>query len=210
VLEFVENLGGFDFEGGGVDAAVGGLVEEVANLEEGFAGINVDAFDDGGFAGVGFGDDEVFNAALAGGDGDGEHAGNGAEGAIEAQLADEKEVAEVVELECSIGAEDADGHGKVEAGALFFDVSGGEVDGDVGGGEVEAGVADGGADAVAGFTDGGIGEADGVEVVILRFDSGEIDFDVNDVGVDAVDRGAEGFEEHESAGSVQGWGTGFR
>jgi len=212
VLEFVKDLSSFDFECGGVNTAVGGLVEKVADLEERFNRIDVDAFDDGGFAGVGFGNDEVFDASLAGGDGDGEHAGDGAKGAVEAELTDEEEVVEVTELEGSIGAEDADGHGKVEAGALFLDVGGGEVDGDVSGGEVEAGVADGGADAVAGFANGGVGEADGVEVVLLGFDGGEIDFDVDDVGVDAVDGGADGFEEHGSGicGECTGWGGGFR
>jgi hypothetical protein len=213
VLELVEDLGGFDFESGDVNAAVAGLIEEVADLEEGVDGIDVDAIDDGGFAGIGFGDDEVFDAALAGGYGDGEHAGDGAEGAVEAEFTDEEEVVEVAELECSVGTEDADGHGEVEAGAFFLDVGGGEVDGDVGGGEVETGVADGGADAVAGFADGGVGKADGVEVVLLGLHGGEVDFDVDDAGVDAVDGGAEGFEENCSGilvGSVQGWGGGFR
>jgi hypothetical protein len=212
VLEFIEDLGGFNFESGGVNAAVAGLVEKVADLEKRFNWIDVDALDDGGFAGVGFGDDEVFNAAFAGSNGDGEHAGDGTECTVEAKLADEEEVVEVAKLEGSIGAEDADGHGEVEAGALFFDVGGGEVDGDVSGGEVEAGVADGGADAVAGFANGGVGEADGVEVVLLGFDGGEIDFDVDDVGVDAVDGGADGFEEHGSGicGECTGWGGGFR
>jgi len=116
-------------------------------------------------------------------------------------------------LECSVGTEDADGHGEVEAGAFFLDVGGGEVDGDVGGGQVETGVADGGADAVAGFADRGVGEADGVEVVLLGLHGGEVDFDVDDAGVDAVDGGAEGFEEHGSGilvGSVQRRGWGFR
>ena len=74
----------------------------------------------------------------------------------------------VAQLERAVSAEDADGHGQVEAGAFFLDVGGSEVDGDVGGREVEAGVADGGADAVAGFAHGGVGKADGVEVILRR------------------------------------------
>jgi hypothetical protein len=196
MLELVKDLSGFDFEGGCLNAAVAGLVEQVADLEEGLDGIDVDALDDGGFAGVGFGDDEVFDAALAGGDGDGQHAGNGAEGAVEAELADEEEVGEVAELERAVSAENADRHGEVEAGAFFFNVGGGEVDGDVGGGELEAGVADGGADAVTAFANGGVGKADRVEVVFLGLHAGEVHFDVDDAGIDAVNGGAEGGEEH--------------
>jgi hypothetical protein len=33
VLEFVEDLGGFDFESGSVDAAVVSLVEQIADLD---------------------------------------------------------------------------------------------------------------------------------------------------------------------------------
>ena len=170
--------------------------ERIADLKERIDGVDVNALDDGGFAGVGFGNDEVFDAAFTGGDGDGQHAGDGTEGAVEAELADEKKVGEVAELERAVSAKDAHGHGQVEAGAFFFNVGGGEVDGDVGGGQLEAGVADGGADAVAAFANGGVGKADGVEVVLLGLHAGEVHFNVDDAGVDAVDGGAEGFEEH--------------
>ena len=103
---------------------------------------------------------------------------------------------EVAQLERAVSAEDADGHRQVEAGAFFLDVGGGEVDGDVGGREFEAGVADGGADAVAAFADGGVGKADGVEMILRGLHSGEVDLDVDDAGVDAIDGGAEGGEEH--------------
>ena len=66
----------------------------------------------------------------------------------------------------------------------------------MGGGELEAGVADGGADAVTAFANGGVGKADRVEVVFLGLHAGEVHFDVDDAGIDAVDGGAEGFEEH--------------
>ena len=59
-----------------------------------------------------------------------------------------------------------------------------------------AGVFDGGADAVAALAHGGVGQADGVEVVLLGDDAAVVDLDVNEVGVDAVDGRAEGFEEH--------------
>ena len=98
-------------------------------------------------------------------------------------------------MQGAIGAEDADGHGQVEAGALFLDVGGREVDGDVRRRHVEAGVLDGGAHAVAAFAHGGVGQADGVKVIFLGL-CRRVDFDVDDVRVDAVDSSAEGFEEH--------------
>jgi len=39
-----------------------------------------------------------------------------------------------------------------------------------------------------------------VEVVIVGLDAGDVDFDLDDVGVDSIDRGAEGFVEHAKAG----------
>ena len=175
---------------------VRGGVEQLADFEQRGDGIDVDAGDDGGLARVGGGDDEVLDAGGAGGDGDGQHALDGAEGAVEAELADQDEVGDVLDGERAVGSEDADGDGEIEAGAFFLEVGGGEVDGDAGGGEVEAGVLDGGADAVARLADGGVGEADGGEGLFLGLDAGEVDFDVDDVCVDAVDGGAASFEEH--------------
>ena len=165
-----EHLAAVDDERLSEDVALLGGVEELADFKERFDGVDVDAFDDGGLARVGGGDDEVPDAGGAGGDGDGQHALHGAEGAVEAEFADEDEVGDVLDGEAAVGAEDADGDGEVEAGAFFFEVGGGEVDGDAGGWEVEAGVADGGADAVAGLADGGVGEADGGEAAVVCAD----------------------------------------
>ena len=71
-------------------------------------------------------------------------------------------------LQRAIGAQDADGDGQIEARAFFLEVGGREVDGDVRGRNEVAGVLDGGAHAVAALAHGGIGQADGVEVVLIR------------------------------------------
>ena len=55
---------------------------------------------------------------------------------------------------------------------------------------------DGGAHAIARLAHGGVGQADGAEFALLKDDAGEVDLHVDDVGVDAVDGGAAGFEEH--------------
>ncbi len=68
-------------------------------------------------------------------------------------------------------------------------------------GHVEARVLDGSAHTVAAFAHRGVGQAHGVKVVLIGLDSREVDFDIDDVRVDAIDSGAESFEEHKS----QGW-----
>src|ERR1700752_3219542 len=95
-----------------------------------------------------------------------------------------------------MGAENADGHGEIEARAFLLNVCGSEVDGDVRGRDVEAGIFYSGAHAVAALAHGGVGQADGVELFVVGFDPGEIDFDIDDVRIDAVHSSAESLEKH--------------
>ena len=145
-----------------------GGVEQIAHIAEGVHGVDVDALDDGSLARVGGGNDEVLDSFGAGGDGDGKHSLHGAQRAVQAELADQQEVGDVLDVQRAVCAENADGNGKVEAGAFLLDVGGREVDGDSGGRNVEAGVADGGAYAVARFAHGGVGQADGGELAFLK------------------------------------------
>jgi hypothetical protein len=62
--------------------------------------------------------------------------------------------------------------------------------------DVVAAVFQRGADAVAALADGGIGQADRGEVVLITLDAGAVDLDLDDVGIDALNRGAERFVEH--------------
>ena len=78
-------------------------------------------------------------------------------------------------------------------------MSAGAIHGDMSGWDVVATVAQRAADAVLTLTDGGIGQADGVEVDFVQFYSGDVEFDFDDTGVDTVDRGTEGFVEHVEA-----------
>ena len=87
--------------------------------------------------------------------------------------------------------------GRVESGAFFLDIGGGQVDSDLRGRNVVTAIFQRGADAVAAFSNGGIGEADGVEVVLVGLDARAVDLDLDDVGVDALNGGAESFIEHE-------------
>jgi len=58
-----------------------------------------------------------------------------------------------------------------------------------------AGVLDGGADTVAAFTHRGIGQAHGVEVILIGDNAAVIDLHVDQIRVDAIDGRAEGFGE---------------
>ena len=199
VFEIDEELLGFaqqrvavGFDG---DDAVAG-VHEVNHVEQRAHGIDIQAGDHGGFLGVGFGNDHAGDFLSASFDGDGESATNAAHAAVERKFSDEKAVGHFFFGEAAVGSDDAKSHGQVESGAFFLDVGGSEVDGDVRGRDVVAAVLQRGADAVAAFAHGGIGQADGVEVVLIALDAGAVDFDLNDVGVDAVDGGAESFVKH--------------
>ena len=53
---------------------------------------------------------------------------------------------------------------------------------------------------VAALAHGCVGQADGMEVILIGLDAGAIDFYLNNIGVDTVDRGAEGLVEHGCSG----------
>ena len=116
------------------------------------------------------------------------------------KFADKKRVGNLFLVQAAVGAQDAERHGQVEAGAFLADVGGRQVDGDVGGRNVVAAVLQRRADAVAAFAHRGVGQADGVKVVFVLLDAGDVDLDLNDVGVDAVDGGTQGLVEHRGTG----------
>ena len=68
----------------------------------------------------------------------------------------------------------------------------------MGGGNVVSAIFERGADAVTALTHGCVGQADGVKVILIALDARAIDFHLNDVGIDSVNRGAERFIEHIS------------
>jgi hypothetical protein len=75
--------------------------------------------------------------------------------------------------------------------------AGRQINGDVSGGNVVAAVPEGGADAVAAFADGGVGQVDGVEMIFIGLDARDINLNLNDAGVNAIHRCAQGLIEHE-------------
>ena len=148
-----------------------------------------------------FGHDQAGDLLAAGFDGDGQRAAHTANAAIEREFADEQAVGNFLLVQPSVGAQDSQGHGQVESLNLPSDVGGRQVDGDVGGRNVVAAVLQRGADPVAAFAHRGVGQSDGVEVIFIGLDAGDVDLDLNDAGIDAIHRGARGLIEHEVVGS---------
>ena len=100
-------------------------------------------------------------------------------------------------FESTHGAEDGEGHGKVETGAFLAELGRGEVDGDGLVGVAEAGVHEGGLDSFAAFADGVVGGADEHEIA-GHATAEEVYFNIDEVGVDTVHRSTFSFEErHE-------------
>ncbi len=62
VLQFIEHVGGFDAEWLGVEPPMAAELSSSRTSSSESDGIDIHAFDDGGFAGIGCGNDEVFNA----------------------------------------------------------------------------------------------------------------------------------------------------
>ena len=67
----------------------------------------------------------------------------------------------------------------------------------LGGGNIVAAIFQRGADAVAAFAHRSIGQSDGVKVVSSVLMPETVDFNLNEVGVDSINRGAESLIEHE-------------
>ncbi len=134
--------------------------------------------------------------ALARGDRNGQHAGNAAQRAIESQFTHQQELAEIFQLQRTVGAENADGHRQVKTRSFFLEIGWSQIDRNLRRRNIEAGVLDGGADPVAAFTHRSVRQAYGVKPVFHRPDAGVVDFHIDDVSVDAVNRRTECLEEH--------------
>src|ERR1035437_7511999 len=90
-------------------------VEQLQHVQSRRGGIDVAAFDDGGFGGVGGGQNEVRDILFARQYGHRQHSRHGADAAVKAQFAHQQKLAQVVGFQRAISAEDADGDGQIEA-----------------------------------------------------------------------------------------------
>jgi hypothetical protein len=110
-----------------VGLVVDGAVEKFDDFEERSEAVDFEFGDDGGFGGVGFGEDEAFESLLVGHDGDVDGAIDAADIAVEAKFAYDESFLEGLAGNLPGDGEDGDGDGEIEAGAFFADVAGSEV-----------------------------------------------------------------------------------
>ena len=112
---------------------------------------------------------------------------------VEADLAEDAPAREVGQRGLVVRGEDAERDRQVEGGPLFPDAGRSEVHRHATGRVLEAGVPERGADAVARLAHRPVGQADGGRV---RQPGGDVDFDVDDQGVDAAERAGANASEH--------------
>ena len=172
-----------------------GGIEQVDGLGERLDGEHAGTLDHGGLAGVGFGDDEVLDAAFAGGQGSRKGSPDGTDTTIEGELAEKDVGVQHLAEEGALAAQEAEGHGKVKRGAFLAYVGGGQIDRNcLKRRVIEAAIAQGGLDAFAAFADGVIGQAHYVEDACLA--GSYVYLNLDEVGVNSKDGGAIRFEEH--------------
>jgi nickel/cobalt transporter (NicO) family protein len=182
--------------GGGVEAGDEFFAgEKTGGFVKRGDGVDGDALDEGGFLGGGGGEEDAGLAELAGEEREGEAAGDGAGAAGEAQLAGDEVGVEFGGRELAGGGENGEGDGEIEERAGLAEVAGGEVDDGLGLRGAKAAIVKGGPDAVGGFLDGGVGEADEEYLGFAGFTG--VDLDLHGVGVNP-EKGARGGDgEHE-------------
>ena len=132
----------------------------VHRLRERGSRIRLDPLDVRRLARVARGDDELAVPARLGGDEQGQDARDGAQRAVQRQLAQKDVPRRKRGLELAGRGEDAHGDGEVEVRPLLAQVGGGEVDGHLAGREGLAAVFEGGANTLAALLDGGVWQAD--------------------------------------------------
>jgi hypothetical protein len=93
---------------------------------------------------------------------------------------------------------------QIESGTFLTQIGGSEINGDaLAVGKFKATIAKSGFDPLTAFLDGVVKKADDVEV--LHATGANVYLDLDEVGVDTVDGGADGFEEHGEGRIGAGW-----
>jgi hypothetical protein len=80
--------------------------------------------------------------------------------------------------------------------SFFLDVCGCKIDGDVGQWNIVSAISQRGADTIAAFAHGGVGQTDCVKVVLVALNARNVHLNLNDAGINAVHRRAKSFVEH--------------
>src|SRR5690348_3327278 len=171
-------------------------IDEIGGLRKRLDREDAHAFHDGGFARVGLRDDKILDTSLTRSQGSRESAADGTDSAIEREFAKKNELIENLAEERALAAEKSERHGKIECGAFLAHVSGSEIDCDSLVARIlEAAILKRGLHSLAAFLDGDVRQAYNIENA--GFARADVHFDLDEIGVDAIDRRAEAFEEHD-------------
>ena len=201
LLRLAEQLIGIDLQP--INAVAG--IDVMNDVKQRLDGIHFNAPDHGRFASVDLGHDHALHLRPTGLDRDRQRAAYSAQAAVERKLADKERVGDLLLIQTAVCSENAESHGQIKAGTLLTDVGRGQINGDLGGWDVIAAVFQRRADPVAAFADSSIGQADSMKVVFRHFDARDIHFHFDNVGVNTVNGGAQGFIKHRnSSGHTKG------
>ena len=159
--------------------------QETEGLVKGFDPFHLDALDERGLLRRTGGQQVRAPAQSAGEAGDGEGAFHRTGGAGEAEFAGDEAFGHFLRLQLLGGGQNAEGDGQVVERTLLPQVTRRQIDGRAGAGGAEAAVFQRGLDAVGGFLDGGIGQADEEPARFTDFPG--IDFDLDQLGMDALE-----------------------
>jgi site-specific DNA recombinase len=156
---------------------------------------DVDAFDDGSLGGIFRRKQQVRDAVGARAHGHRERAAYGTDGAVEREFSYQQMTVETFYgAHC---AEDSHRHREIETGSLFADVSGSQIDRYGLAGPTKAGVDQRRLDTFAALPNRRVGHTDSNEIA-RRAELVQIDFDINQVSINAENRSAEGLEQRHA------------
>ncbi len=119
----------------------------------------------------------------------------GARGTGEGEFAGDEIIVRIGCGELMGGEEDAEGDGQVVTGTLFAEIAGRQIDRGARAGSLAAAVVERRPDAITRFFDGGVRQADEKEPGFARL--ARVDFDMDQLGLDALQRGGGKRSEHD-------------
>jgi hypothetical protein len=134
-------------------------VYEAGDVNQRAHRIDVNSGQHGGFACIEFRYDQGRDLAGTGFDSDGQRAANASDIAIERQFPDEKAIRNFFLIQAAVSSNDSKRHRQIETRTFFADVGRREIDCDMGKRNVVAAILERGADSVAAFSNGGVGQA---------------------------------------------------
>ncbi len=168
--------------------------DKLRHLAQAFGRIHLDPGHHGGLGGVVGRNDDPVLALVTRVDRDRQHAVDAADLAAQRQFPDDRVVFELRSVDLFADGEDPDRDRQIETRSFLFYIGRREVDGRVAHHPLVPAVDHRGADAVLGFFDGGIRQADHDH---RRFAPAGIHLDLDRVGIDAEHRGRMHLGKHE-------------